>query len=84
MKVISDSRVVDFDRTFVLENGEQWQQVPEEFAFEFSRHPPAQVLEDGQGRHFLQVDGFGRSIEVRRATLPPTTRSSTTFDRRET
>jgi hypothetical protein len=53
---------------FIFENGEAWKQVVYAYLYHYAYRPHASVLEE-HGSHWLEVDGVGERIEVRRSDL---------------
>ena len=71
MKLVAESKI-DGDcegfsgyRVFALTNGQNWQQAVLKFRYYFRRRPPVKIWEY-RGDHYLEIDGMGEKILVRR------------------
>ncbi len=55
----------DQDKIFTLANGEKFQQAHYKYRYHYAYRPQVKVLRDGS-RYYLDIDGMGEVIEVRR------------------
>lgn len=71
MTVVTQSRIrAEFTgwsgmTLFEFDNGQAWRQARYQYFYRYRYRPKAKVIREG-GRHFLEIDGIDRRIEVRR------------------
>ena len=70
-QVVSTSQIdgdfegMDFDRVFILFDGQEWEQVDVKYKYCYLYIPRVEVLLVS-GRYYLRVEGFDEDIEVQR------------------
>lgn len=72
MRLLAESRIEeefegwDSDKIFVLDNGQRWQQTHYQYRYHYAYRPKAKVFSEN-GKHFLEVAGMPKPIEVHQA-----------------
>jgi len=66
-------------RIYKLENGQYWQQVSGEYAYDYSYRPVVRIVADGAGYRMF-VDGIDRSIAVERVDVVTESQIVSDFD----
>lgn len=74
MKLVVESQIKGAFRgwkggtnVFQLTNGQAWKQSHYKYQYHYAYQPKAKIWQDGS-TYYLEVDGMGEKIEVRKAT----------------
>ncbi len=70
-ELITESRIAGAfegwdDKTYLLQNGEEWEPTEYKYHYRYDYMPQARVWKEGSSHH-LEVDGMSDTMKVRRA-----------------
>lgn len=72
MELITTNRIegecegFDGDRIFELVNGQKWQQAVYKYKYRYKYRPVAKIWRDGKSGYYIDIEGMGEVIKVRR------------------